>query len=257
MKTSRLIVFSLVILIGFTAMLLSSPTPASSAAEFLGITLTPTTVTDPTSTPVPATPVPTTAPTSVPTIDPGSGDSDEDDDALATVVFLPPAGFGTEAQGGQPESPSIVLGSSARLIIPDLHVSSPVRGVSASGYTWDIRDLGTAVGWLAETARPSQPGNVVLVGHVYVENGAPFENLNQLEEGQEIRLVMGNTLYVYRVTGKRLVAPEDTSVLRSDARYLLTLITCANYDAQQKTYLSRLIVTAELAGRAGQTVSAK
>lgn len=260
MKTTRLIVIALVFIIGLATIFFTSSTTAASAPALLGITLTPTDTVAPTATPYVPTITPTAmpSPTPIATANPIEVDpDDEEDDPLENVVFLPPAGFGGEAQGDQPDLPSFVFGEPARLVIPDLHVSSPVLGVVSDGYTWDIRGLGASVGWLAETGRPSEPGNVVMVGHVFVENGSPFKNLKQLVAGDEIRLVTSSQQYVYRVTSARMVDPQDTSVLRSDGRHLLTLITCAQFDAEQNMYIKRLVVTAELIQKAGQTVTAE
>lgn len=251
MKTIRLIVTLLVFLIGLATIFFSSSTPAASAPAPLGITLTPTNTGAPTATPV----VPTMTPTA--TANPIEVDPDDEDDPLENVVFLPPAGFGGEEQGDRSDSDSFVFGEPARLVIADLHVSSPVLGVVSDGYTWDIRSLGASVGWLAETGRPSEPGNVVMVGHVFVENGSPFKDLDQLAPGAVIRLVAGAQQFTYRVTGARMVDPKDTSVLRSDGRHLLTLITCAQFDTEQNMYLKRLVVTAEMVHMAGQTVTAE
>lgn len=244
MKTTRLLLVALIFLTGIAAVFFSSPSTASSAPDFLGLTLTPTGAAGVTPTPVPPTPAP----------DP---DEEDEDDALGEVAYLPPAGFAAETQVDQANMPAVMMGEPARLVIPGLNVNSPVHTVSAGGYTWDIRGLGSSIGWLAETARPTETGNVVLVGHVFVEGGAPFKHLNQMQPGQEVRLVMGSTLYVYRVTGSRLVDPRDTSVLRSDNRHVLTMMTCAQYDAEQKTYQKRLVVTAELVRSASQTVTAE
>ncbi|MGE5594617.1 MAG: sortase, partial [Hyphomicrobiales bacterium] len=94
-----------------------------------------------------------------------------------------------------------------------------------------------------DSARPGQPGNMVLTGHVSVadpDNLAVFSTLDNVQPGDVVDVYAGERLYQYRVTDIRVVSPNATRLLRSDHRSLVTLITCT-HDLRH-----RLVVTGEL-----------
>lgn len=96
------------------------------------------------------------------------------------------------------------------------------------------------------TSYPGQMGNFAVAGH-RTTYGAPFWNLDQLREGDEIHVTDRNgTRWIYEFVAQQIVAPIDTSVLRSDplalGRPMLTLTTCNPRWSQRE----RLIVFAEL-----------
>jgi sortase A len=94
-----------------------------------------------------------------------------------------------------------------------------------------------------DSARPGQPGNVVITGHVSVANGenlAVFSTLDQLQPGDVVELYAGDEVYRYAIRSIATVPPAATHVLRSNARSRLTLITCTP-DLEK-----RLVVVGEL-----------
>jgi sortase A len=132
-----------------------------------------------------------------------------------------------------PEGEAVV-----RLRIPDIGVDSIV----VEGVTRD--DLRKGPGHYTLTPLPGQLGNAAIAGH-RTTYGAPFGNLDQLQNGD---LIIARTLqgtFEYRVYEQRVVDPSDISVLKPDdpRPATLTLTTCnPKYSAAQ-----RLIVKAELA----------
>jgi sortase A len=104
----------------------------------------------------------------------------------------------------------------ARLEIPRLGVSAIVDEGD------DDRTLGRAVGRVPESARPGEPGNVVLAGH----RDTFFRPLRRIRVNDRIRLVVPPHTYEYRVESIRVVEPEETSVLASNGAEELTLVTC-------------------------------
>jgi len=88
---------------------------------------------------------------------------------------------------------------------------------------------------------------MVLAGHVTLKRGAgPFLHLENLEPGDMAIAYAGEQAYAYRVVSKRYVEPTDVSVVYSTSDAILTLITCSNWDAENRTYTERVAVTAEL-----------
>lgn len=77
-------------------------------------------------------------------------------------------------------------------------------------------------GHMVETAMPGQNGNSVITGH----RDTFFRHIYELDKGDIILVRRKGEVYRYEVTGKRVVQPDDISVIHptSDAR--LTLITC-------------------------------
>lgn len=103
--------------------------------------------------------------------------------------------------------------------------------------------LAKGPGHIPGTALPGQVGNVGIAGH-RVTHAHPFYDLDQLRPGDRVVLRTTDGRFTYTVTGSRVVAPTEVSVL--DARpgqRLLTLTTChPRYSARQ-----RLVVQATLA----------
>jgi sortase A len=133
----------------------------------------------------------------------------------------------------------------AQIRIPRIDVNSIVlEGVSRE-------DLRRGPGHYPDTPLPGQAGNAAIAGH-RTTYGAPFGNLDQLEEGDRIfvRTSQGNFTYVVydasldRGGAPRIVKPTDLKVLEPDpsGRSTITLTTChPKYSAAQ-----RLIVKAVL-----------
>jgi sortase A len=113
----------------------------------------------------------------------------------------------------------------------------------------DHDDLQKGPGHYPKTALPGQVGNTVLSGH-RTTYGAPFSNFDRLRAGDVVDLQVRYRTYHYRVTGTRIVSPNQSSVLlpvpdrpgvKATTR-LLTMTTCnPRFSAAQ-----RLIVFAEM-----------
>lgn len=109
-----------------------------------------------------------------------------------------------------------------------------------------LTDLQRGPGHYPGTALPGEKGNFAVAGH-RTTYGAPFFNLDQLREGDEV-LVTARTgkRYTYRVLKQEIVAPGDTWVIQPDplenGKKMLTLTTCN----PRFSNAERLIVFAEL-----------
>ncbi|MEE8600122.1 class E sortase [Euzebya tangerina] len=114
-----------------------------------------------------------------------------------------------------------------------------VEGVS-------IEVLKEGPGRYPSTSYPGQPGNFAVAGH-RTTYGAPFWNLDQLQDGDEIHVTdREGTTWIYEFSEEVIVAPADVSVLDANPlesdRPVLTLTTCHPRWSQRE----RLIVHAEL-----------
>jgi LPXTG-site transpeptidase (sortase) family protein len=81
-------------------------------------------------------------------------------------------------------------------------------------------------GHLTESSAPNQPGNVAIFGH-RVSHGEEFQFLDRIPNGANIKLTVGATTYVYRVTTTEIVYPDDVSLYYSGSlEQSITLIAC-------------------------------
>ncbi len=119
-----------------------------------------------------------------------------------------------------PVPPPIVLPVSgepwARVEIPRLRL----RAVAVEGD--DAALLRRAVGHVPGTAFPWEEGNVALAGH----RDSFFRPLRRVKIGDLVRIVTPESVYTYRVSSTREVAPQKVAVLAATPRPTLTLITC-------------------------------
>lgn len=123
-----------------------------------------------------------------------------------------------------------------RLVIPKLNIDAPI----VLGDDWEALKRGA--GHHPGTAFPGERGNMVISAHNDIF-GELFRHLEKLEPGDEFTVYdAANQPYRYIVRTKRVVEPNEVSVLNPSPEPLATLITCHPYliDSQ------RLVVQAEL-----------
>lgn len=129
--------------------------------------------------------------------------------------------------------------------IPKINVKLPLY----HGDTDKVLEKGVA--HLPNTAFPiGGVGNhSVLSAHTGYPTQVFFDNLNELEIGDEIKVSVLDETLTYAVTAKNIVKPDNISLLSVDEeKDLLSLITCYPYGINSH----RLIVTAE---RVSETAS--
>lgn len=122
--------------------------------------------------------------------------------------------------------------------IPKINVKLPIY----HGDTNKVLEKGVA--HLPNTAFPiGGVGNhSVLSAHTGYPTQVFFDNLNELEIGDEIKVSVLDETLTYAVTAKNIVKPDNISLLSVDEeKDLLSLITCYPYGVNSH----RLIVTAE------------
>lgn len=127
-----------------------------------------------------------------------------------------------------PESPT-------RLVIPALNIDWPI--VSGDGWEELKRGIGHHIG----SSTPGVRGNMVLSGHNDVF-GEVFKDLETLKNDDHVIVYAGGKAYQYLVRAKRIVAPNDLSVLNQTREPVVTLITCHPY----RVDTHRLVVVAQL-----------
>ena len=83
------------------------------------------------------------------------------------------------------------------------------------------------------TAKPGEPGVMFVTGHSSNYAWAPgqykavFALLDKLKPGDEIAVFYADQTYAYRVTGQRIISPNDLSVLEAvPGQKILRLMTC-------------------------------
>lgn len=83
------------------------------------------------------------------------------------------------------------------------------------------------IGHIPGTAGLGQPGNCALAGHRNHTFGRFFNRLDEVREGDLIKISTKKTEYTYKVYEKLVVKPDDVSVIKgSKDDTVLTLITC-------------------------------
>ena len=124
----------------------------------------------------------------------------------------------------------------ARISIPRIGIrNAPVydRAVDAKGVM--LIAPGYAVTRYAFSA-PLGTGNTVLYGHDDIQ-GNIFGHLYDLGPGDTIQITVAGATQTYRVTGHRIVAPTEVSVLSPTADARLTIITCWPFNVDTKRWI--------------------
>jgi sortase A len=121
------------------------------------------------------------------------------------------------AASGAPGPPAALAGELlTRVLIPKINLDAVVvEGASR-------KQLLAGPGHLRDTATPGSVGNAVITGH----RDTFFRHIYELNQGDEILIRRGGQVFRYHVTGKKVVQPEDVSVLKPTSDAQLTLITC-------------------------------
>ncbi len=132
-----------------------------------------------------------------------------------------------------------------RLVIPKIALTSFV--VEGTNH----KSLLIGPGHMTKSAEPGEIGNAVITGH----RDTFFRHINDLVTGDQFFVDRGGKRFVYIVTGKKIVEPDDWSVTRPASDSEITLITC------YPTYFigpapKRLVVFSKLASETGAPLTA-
>jgi sortase A len=105
-------------------------------------------------------------------------------------------------------------------------IEIPKIGLSArlfQGVTMHNIDRGPSL-WTG-SALPGQPGNAVVAGH-RVSHGRPFRRIDDLAPGDVVTFTVRGTRSTYRVTGTKVVDPQDTWIADQTPQPTATLYAC-------------------------------
>ncbi|MHB9111368.1 MAG: sortase [Thermoleophilia bacterium] len=128
----------------------------------------------------------------------------------------------------------------ARLEIPRIGVNAVVVEGTTDG------SLRKGVGHMEGTPLPGMGENFSAAGD-RVLYGAPFLNLDDLSEGDEIRVQTTYGLFTYNVVSSKITDPEDTDVLKYPGFEAITLITCdPPWDISHRLIVQGKLVSARL-----------
>jgi len=144
---------------------------------------------------------------------------------------------------------STAVGSDPRIIIPKINVDIPVVYDETSTNDKLVQHaLERGALHYATTSKPGEKGNVVIFGHSsnnILNRGKykfAFVLLSKLEQNDTFILNKDGVRYVYKIYEKKIVKPDDLSVLSAtDRTSVATLITCD----PPGTSRNRLIVVGE------------
>ncbi|HSX28347.1 MAG TPA: sortase [Candidatus Saccharimonadales bacterium] len=160
------------------------------------------------------------------------------------MAAAPPTLPQTSATGSQ-TSPQY---TQPELIIPRISVTAPIVTNMPSPLEKDVQKaLESGVLLFAGTPAPGNGGNTVILGHSSNTPWAPgsykfvFMMLDQVQIGDKLYANYQGKQYIYEVTTRKVIRPNDTSVLAQTATPTLTLITCTPVG----TSLNRLVIQAK------------
>ena len=112
------------------------------------------------------------------------------------------------------------LYNTVKLYIPAIELDAPVLPETTKEY------LNIALTQIKSKQVPGQ-GNFTIAGHNSAVYGRHFNRLHELNIGDEIQLIDGEEVYIYRVDSKRVIEPSEVNVLEDNPRKNeITLITC-------------------------------
>lgn len=91
----------------------------------------------------------------------------------------------------------------------------------------DKTTLKYAIGHFEETALPGEDGNFAVAGHRAYTHNKFFSNLDEVQLGDELKVLTSEGYYTYKVTSSEVIEPEQVEVLNSEKdKETITLITC-------------------------------
>jgi sortase A len=140
----------------------------------------------------------------------------------------------------------------ARILLPKLGVDAPIvlLGVLPGG-AMDAPSTPLDVAWYTFSAKPGQPGNVVMSGHVDFVNYGPavFARLDEMRLGDEVAVQLENGAilkYLVQSVDEYVEAEAPVQqIVGPTPNEAITLITCSgSFDARSRTYDKRLVVRA-------------
>jgi sortase (surface protein transpeptidase) len=171
--------------------------------------------------------------------------------AFSGLHLVPVADAQTTALGSGGAYNTIESAYPSDLIIPSIHLASPIQavGTTSEGAMAVPSGATTNVGWYKYGTIPGATGSAVLDAHVF----AAFAKLKYLKPGSDIYVLaqdgsMRHFVVIRTQTYANANVPLNLLFNRSDGQYL-NLITCAGkLTPDHTTYSARLVVYAKIVG---------
>lgn len=117
--------------------------------------------------------------------------------------------------------------------IPKINVSAPIiPNIDGSNEEIYLKALENGVAHFLNTALPGEGGNIFIFGHSSYYLHKPgnyktiFKNLNKLEKGDEIDIILNGKKYDYYVNEKKIIKPNQVEYLNQTNYEQLSLMTC-------------------------------
>jgi sortase A len=161
----------------------------------------------------------------------------DDTSTTTTIDGSTPTSTPPTSEAAPPPPPPAGGDAVAQIRIPAIGVDKiVVEGV-------DVADLKKGPGHYPGSPLPGQTGNAAIAGH-RTTYGAPFNRIDELNEGDEILVTTVQGSFRYEVREQLIVAPDQVEVLDDFGDTRLTLTAChPKYSARQ-----RIVVVAALQG---------
>ena len=130
----------------------------------------------------------------------------------------------------------------AKIFSRDLEMGQPIGRIEIPSIDADYvviegtadADLQRGPGRYEYTALPGQGKTIGIAGH-RTTYGAPFNKINNVDEGDEVILEMPYGTFTYKVTGTDIVEPTDVDIVDETGRERLVLTACHPlYSAAQR-----------------------
>ncbi len=122
-----------------------------------------------------------------------------------------------------------------RIQISSIGVEAPI----VEGDDWEALKQGA--GHHIGSANPGESSNCIISAHNDIF-GEIFRNLSDVDLGDEIFVYTASQVYRYVITQKRIIEPDDVSVMYPTSSPVLTLVSCYPYGIDSH----RIVVIAEL-----------
>ncbi|SDE95207.1 sortase A [Blastococcus fimeti] len=140
---------------------------------------------------------------------------------------------------------------------PDFGEGFAFLHIAALGADWsravvegaDLAELAAGPGHYAGTAMPGEVGNFAVAGHRN-GNGAPFNDLDELQPGDSVVVETVDMWFTYVVTSNEIVPPSDSAVIlpvpgdptAEPTQAYLTLTTChPEFSARERLIVHALL----------------
>ncbi|WP_297424651.1 class D sortase [Clostridium sp.] len=127
---------------------------------------------------------------------------------------------GSQTKTSEQENIDSTKGTIGIITIPKIDLKAAI------GEGIDTETLKYAVGHFTGTPLPGQKGNFCIAGHRSYTYGEFFNRLDELEIGDEISIQTNSGTYKYSVYDKKVVEPNEISVLDNTNTSIITLVTC-------------------------------